>query len=103
MCQSSDSPDGILLDKTKKLDTNQTEGYSFFLALKQRINANSKIRERAMMGGPLKMPMWSLPGGFILLWRFLYLVRDKVTALWVLGEKPQALIENRLSFSLLTF
>ena len=55
------------------------------------------------MGGPLKMPMCSLPGGFILLWRLFYLVvRDKVTALRVLGEKPQALSENYVLFFLLT-
>ena len=54
---SSDSPDWILLDKTKKLDTNQTEGHSFFLALKERINANSNLQEGFVMGGILKMPI----------------------------------------------
>jgi len=57
MGSSSDSPDRILLDKNKKLDTNPTEGHSFFLALKERVNANSELQESAMMEGPLKMPM----------------------------------------------
>jgi len=57
MRRSSDGCDGILLDKTKELDTNQSEGHSFFLALKEPNDANSKIREGAVLGGPLKMPM----------------------------------------------
>jgi hypothetical protein len=57
MCRSSDSPDGTLLDKTKKIDTNQSEGDSFFPIPKEHNNVNSQIQERAMMGGPLKYPM----------------------------------------------
>ena len=57
MCRSSDSPDLILLDKNKELDTNQTEGNSFFLALQEGNNAYSKLQEVAVRRGPLKMPM----------------------------------------------
>ena len=57
MCRSSDSADGILLDKNKKLDTNQSEGHSFFLALKEHNNLNSKHMEGIVIRGPLKMPM----------------------------------------------
>ena len=55
--QSFDSPDCISLDKTKKLDTNQTEGDSFFPIPEEHNNFNSELQERAMMGDPLKMPM----------------------------------------------
>jgi hypothetical protein len=55
--QSFDSPDAILLDKNGKLDTNQTEGDSFFPIRKEHNNLNSKLQERAIMGGPLKMPV----------------------------------------------
>jgi hypothetical protein len=57
MCRSSDSPDGILLDKAKKLDSNETNSDSFFLALKEPNNSNSKLQEGIVARGPLKMPI----------------------------------------------
>jgi hypothetical protein len=57
MCWSCDSPDEILLDKNEKLDINKSERHSFFLALRECNNVNSRLQERAMIGGPLKMPM----------------------------------------------
>jgi hypothetical protein len=57
MGRSSEGPDPILLDKINELDPNQSEDHSFFLALKKYNNINTKLQERARMGGRLKMPM----------------------------------------------
>ena len=79
------TPDGILLDKNKDLDTNKNENHPFFSVPKEHNNVNSRLQERAMLRGPLKMPIWDLHGfGLLNLGGFLV--------------KPNTFIEHNLLF-----